>query len=122
VAAARIICAGLVTLLSTGVLAQSFDVAAIKLSPPGLFGGRVQFLPNGKFTAENVALNFLVEQAYGVRNYQVIGGPSWINEQRYDIQAPSDSATDAEMHVMLQRLLVDRFQLKIRRETRDLPV
>jgi len=110
------------TLLSTGALAQSFDVAAIKLSPPGLFGGRVQFLPGGKLAAENVPLNFLVEQAYGVRNYQVIGGPSWINEQRYDIRAVSDSATEAEMHGMLQRLSADRFQLRIRRETRDLPV
>jgi uncharacterized protein (TIGR03435 family) len=110
-------------LIALGALdAQSFDVAAIKLNPPGIFGGRVQFLAGGRFAAENVALNFLVEQAYGVRNYQVLGGPSWINEQHYDIQASSDSATEAQMRRMLQGLLADRFQLKIRRETRELPI
>jgi uncharacterized protein (TIGR03435 family) len=46
------------------------------------------------------------------------------NSARYDIEATAadTSATKDQMKEMLKTLLADRFQLKVHRETRDLPV
>jgi len=67
---------------------------------------------NGKFRAEP--------------NLRVEGGPDWITSQteRYTINAKADSAvSQITIHgAMLQALLEDRFQLKIHRETREIPV
>jgi uncharacterized protein (TIGR03435 family) len=54
----------------------------------------------------------------------VEGGPGWINSDFYYIDAKSDAPETQGMMrgPMLQALLEDRFQLRIHRETRDVPV
>lgn len=54
----------------------------------------------------------------------VQGGPAWIDSERYTIEAKSaGQQSRATMNgPMLQALLEDRFQLKIHRETRQIPV
>jgi uncharacterized protein (TIGR03435 family) len=53
----------------------------------------------------------------------VEGGPAWIRSARYQIDAKADSARGQGMMrgPMLQTLLEDRFRLKIRHETREVP-
>jgi len=61
----------------------------------------------------------------GFQSVRLTGGPGWIGsaEGVYDIDArASGGARSAEMRLMLQALLAERFKLKIRRETKDLPV
>ncbi len=54
---------------------------------------------------------------------QVVGGPAWINSLRYDIDAkPRGTADPKREWLMWQTLLADRFQLKLHRETRELPI
>ena len=110
---------------------QTFDVASVKLTKPDAQGntGRFQFLPGGAFRASNIPLNFLIQQVYQLRSFQVVGDPQAMamiadgENARYDIEAKGDrSATEAQMREMLKALLADRFQLKVHRETRDLPV
>ena len=69
-------------------------------------------------------LRTLIVFAYGVGNYQVTGGSSWVGSDRYDIQAKAEgNATVREMEgPMLQSLLADRFKLSFHRETQQLPV
>jgi len=64
----------------------------------------------------------LIANAYQVRGFQ-IDGPSWIRTERYDVvaKAPDNTPKD-QIPLMLQSLLVERFQLKVHRETRELPV
>jgi uncharacterized protein (TIGR03435 family) len=52
------------------------------------------------------------------------GGAGWINSERYQINAKAEGTPGAEVMrgPMLQALLEDRFKLKVRRETRDVPV
>jgi uncharacterized protein (TIGR03435 family) len=52
------------------------------------------------------------------------GSPAWLTSDRYTIEAKSESPQTREMMrgPMMQALLEDRFKLKIRRETRDIPV
>jgi uncharacterized protein (TIGR03435 family) len=107
----------------------AFDVASVKPAIPGDTGGRIQFPPGGGFVVSNVALTYIIQRVYGVRDFQLVGAPNWMAiiadgyGARYEIQAKGDaSATEAQVQEMAKALLAERFQLKVHRETRDLPV
>jgi uncharacterized protein (TIGR03435 family) len=115
---------------------SAFEVASIRLVrlPAGVFiappeanrndfilisGSKIDFLP--------VTLTGLIVIAYNVREYQVSGGPAWTLEQGGDkylisANAPVEAPSSAQVRLMLQALLADRFNLKLRRESKDLPV
>jgi uncharacterized protein (TIGR03435 family) len=78
----------------------------------------------GRLTASNVTLRLLVQAAYELQDFQLDGGPSWQTSRRFDINAKAEKpdATMKEMAPMLRTLLADRFQLKARMETREVPI
>jgi uncharacterized protein (TIGR03435 family) len=78
---------------------------------------------NGRYTVRAITLGALIEAAYSVRDAQIVAAPSWVNAERFDVDARAPGAmTFEQMRPMLQALLADRFQLVLRRETRPLPV
>lgn len=89
---------------------------------------------NGMFTVvpachlERRTLRDLVIFAYRVHDFQVTGGPAWVDSDRYNIDAkaggpPSFSQEYVTLQYRrLQTLLRDRFNLTIHRETKELPV
>jgi bla regulator protein blaR1 len=114
----------------------SFEVATIKPASP-------QPRPSSTSPAEvrisNVTARNLIEQAYGIpwtsaENERVLGGPAWLDTNRYDIVAriPADLAEaqqklsrdqqKQQISLMLQSLLAERFHLKLHFETRVLTV
>lgn len=116
-----------------------FEVISIKPSNRPLAGMHVGIAPGGVFEATNVTLGTLIQQAYDVRDFQISGGPGWMNTERYDIVAKGDGPgvseadlvkmTDQQrddfqkqMQEKLIALMADRFQLKVHRETKELPV
>jgi uncharacterized protein (TIGR03435 family) len=99
--------------------AASFDAASIKPSdaPNGNSSGIDT--DNGLLRAQNVTLKRCINGAYGLPEAQILGGPKWIDELRYEIVAKtSEHAGENGLMVMLQDLLADRFQLKLHHETR----
>jgi uncharacterized protein (TIGR03435 family) len=112
-----------------GVFAQDtprpeFQVASVKrntvvnLRRKGVFPQ-----PGGRLAAENAPLLLLIQNAYGIQAFQVVGGPAWMNTDGYDIEAKPEAETSVkQMWLMLQSLLADRFKLALHRETRQLPV
>jgi len=88
--------------------------------------------PGGSFVGKNVTLKQLIENAFrrfGFDRREVAGGPDWIATDRFDLSAQADrdhvvdpTGFPAETLRMVQRLLEDRFQLRIRREPRERPV
>ncbi len=112
----------------------AFEVASVKPSGPLPQGGfSVQFgLQNGRFTIPQATLISLIGIAYGVRPYQMIGGPSWVRTDRFDINAkaeadgqppaPTPPGTPNRMQLLVQSLLRERFGLVVHRETRELPI
>jgi uncharacterized protein (TIGR03435 family) len=54
----------------------------------------------------------------------IVGGPSWADSDLYDIEARADGEArpDQMYGPMMQKLLEDRFQLKIHSEMREVPV
>ena len=102
--------------------APRFDVASVKrnISGPNLMMVRPHA---GGLTAENAPLKLLMQNAYGVQDYQISGGPGWIQSDGYDIEAKTNGkASHEQVLLMLRSLLEDRFQLKVHHETRELPV
>jgi uncharacterized protein (TIGR03435 family) len=100
-----------------------FEVASIRLNRSGEGGGRMSTLLPGRFEAENMPPRALVMYAYGLQDAQLIGGPSWMKSDAFDIvaKAPGE-VSEKRRAVMLRNLLKDRFGLVLRRESRELPV
>jgi len=103
------------------VARPSFEVAAVKPGDPRSTVSGVGPLPGGRFTAESVTLRRLIEMAYELRPFQVTGGPSWITAEKFSIaaKAPDASATPAQIRLMLQSLLAERFQVAVHTEMRE---
>ncbi len=111
-----------------GVFAQTetrmeFQAASVKLNTANPPHHMVRPLSGGRLMTENAPLQLLIQNAYSVQAYQVVGGPAWIETDGYDIEAkPDGEASTAQMRLMLQSLLADRFKLALHRDTRQLPV
>jgi uncharacterized protein (TIGR03435 family) len=104
---------------------QQFEAASIKPSAPigmGMVNIGMQMLPGGRISMTGVTPKILIQQAYGVRDFQIVGGPQWLGSERYDITAkPEGAASPEQVKVMIQGLLADRFKLQFHRETKELP-
>jgi Protein of unknown function (DUF3738) len=50
--------------------------------------------PGGRVSATNNSLRNIIRNAYNVQNYQIIGGPDWINTARWDITAKAPETLD----------------------------
>lgn len=102
-----------------------FEVASIKPADPNVNGFRIQTAPGGRFMASGVTAKFLIQQAYGVRDFQVVGGPGWMDTARFEISAKAEDGTENDRDgnsLRLRALLADRFQLRFTRETREMPI
>jgi uncharacterized protein (TIGR03435 family) len=100
-----------------------FEVASIKPSAPDARGMFIRPGPGGGVNISNMTLKELIVIAFRVQTFQVSGGPPWLDSARYDVIAkPETRPAPLELPAMLQALLEDRFQLTIRRETRELPI
>ena len=96
-----------------------FDVASVKANKSGPAMMMMRTLPTS-FNMTNLPLRMLITQAYRVSGYQLVGGPGWIDSERFDIvaKAPEGSRPD-QTPLMLRGLLAERFKLKVHAETRE---
>jgi uncharacterized protein (TIGR03435 family) len=114
--------------------ALAFEVASVKpnkVDDPRQ--GQAEFLPGGGFSAVNINLYAYIAGAYDIplQSVRLSGGPDWIRSERFDIRGtagkgivPPGTPAHARMEktrLMLQALLADRFHLRMRRETREVP-
>jgi uncharacterized protein (TIGR03435 family) len=99
----------------------AFEVVSIKPTPqPPIRTG--MFPIPGTLTVGNYTLKRLILDSYRIKSYQLYGGPAWIDSEHYDIVGKAaGKANMSEMSKMLIPLMADRFQLKIHRETKELP-
>lgn len=102
-----------------------FEVASIKVAPPlkeqAMSGKMHVGMKIDKAIVDIGAMSLadLIPIAFHVKPWQV-QGPDWLNQQRFDIQARiPEGATPAEMPEMLKALLIDRFKLSARMESKE---
>jgi uncharacterized protein (TIGR03435 family) len=122
---ARIAVIVLAVICAPIVLAQqpapAFEVVSIKMSksalPGNIWGGGP-----GRFVVDGITAANLIRNAYDLRPEEIIGGPAWLDAERFQVNAtyPPESGTP-QVNAMLRSLLRDRFALKAHREPRELP-
>jgi uncharacterized protein (TIGR03435 family) len=101
--------------------AVSFDVASVKLNKDG-GPSSVRVTPGGVSVTNNNLRN-IIRNAWNITNDQIVGGPAWIDSDRFDITAKASRPfSQDEARGMLKALLAERFGLVTRNETRELPV
>jgi uncharacterized protein (TIGR03435 family) len=101
----------------------AFEVATIK--PSTATGVSQQVSPSGLFTATGNSLNNLIKFAYDVHPSQIIGGPGWLENERFDVIAKPDTPGKPSLEhlkAMVRQLLADRFHLTFHREKKELSV
>lgn len=96
-----------------------FEVVSIKRSNPTASSSVPSSGP-GLFNRANISARTLIESAYDLLHFQVTGGPSWIATERFNIEARMAPTTPERVLQMVQSLLEDRFQLKVRLESREM--
>ncbi len=105
--------------------ASKFEAASVKRSQGDNTYMGVRRLSHGLVVIENMPLKALMGVAYQRREgwFEISGAPGWMDSEGYEISArAAGDASNEQMYPMLQALLRDRFQLKLHRETRNLPL
>jgi uncharacterized protein (TIGR03435 family) len=117
----------------TAAVAPSYATVSIKPDKSGLQWQTMKLGP-GELTVTNETLQMLIRHAYQVQADQIHRGPSWLDSERYDVQAKVDKSAvenlqrlapaqaDLEQRQMMQAFLADHFKLAVHRETTSVPV
>jgi uncharacterized protein (TIGR03435 family) len=120
----------LLFLAASVAAAQSFEVASVKLAvempgtafrPTGVTGGPGTSSP-GQTVAKGLSLTRIIQHAYNLSSYQ-LSAPEWMDSAQFDVVAKvPEGASRADVSVMWQHLLAERFKLAVHKETRDVPM
>jgi uncharacterized protein (TIGR03435 family) len=124
---ALVVC--LLAWLATAIQAGSqdgspqFEIASIYPSPPASGSNmRGGFIRGNRYELYSATIVDLISAAYGVQAEKVIGGPGWLDSDRFEVIAKVPANTTPEaLRPMLQALLEDRFKLVIHMDTRPFP-
>jgi bla regulator protein BlaR1 len=111
---------------------QEFEVASIKKNSSGRgpYNLGLSFEPNGRFQVTNAPLVTLINIAYGLTYKQLDANGFALGDQAFDVDArapentvPQDpEARKAQLRVMMQKLLEDRFKLAIHKKATETPL
>jgi uncharacterized protein (TIGR03435 family) len=124
----RIVRAAVALVLAMAAQAQQqpaarveFEVVSVKPGDPAFHGSSVRTNP-GSLEMRNTTLKNLVRSAYQLNEYQLEGGPKWMDSAIFNIDAklPAGAPRD-QMPLMFQALVADRFKLQFHRVTKTLP-
>jgi uncharacterized protein (TIGR03435 family) len=98
-----------------------FEVVSVKPGDPADPSSSGRTTPGG-LEMRNTTLKNLVRSAYQLNEYQLEGGPKWMDSARFNIDAklPAGVPRD-QIPQMMQALLADRFKLEFHRATKTLP-
>jgi len=114
----------------------TFDVASVRetVRGPQVNIGIVNPPHASTFDASSVSLRILIQLAYNFGPFQITGGPDWMDDHYFTVQAKSDPSVDAQLAKltddegreeklhMVQALLADRFHLRAHWESKDASV
>ena len=121
---AALTAAAMIVVLNAQDTAPVPYVASVKKNAGG-FGTQMRIAP-GMISANGVPVRLLMRQAFGqLQDFQLVGGPPWINSDRFDIEAKLEGGGPVNPQVIqsiLRQILEERFALKVHRETRELPI
>ena len=101
----------------------TYEVVSVRPDADSDFRHAFRIERDGALYATGITLRRLMMTAYQIPGFRLVGGPGWVSDRRWDVQAkPSRAASDKQIWPMLRGLLEDRFQLRVHSETRNMPV
>lgn len=114
--------------------AASFDVASIKPDHMDGHSTRISFNSNS-LVVSGATLKRLIAFAYNMNNFQIFGGPGWVETETYEVQAKilDEGVVEAlkklpatqrgeQRRSMVQSLLVERFKLNVSHSSKEYPI
>ncbi len=107
-----------------GQVSAEFEVASVRQNMLDDHIVTIDVGPGGRFAARGYTLVLLIQRAYGVMDWNVTGGQEWIRTDRFDVVAKanvSGNLTERQLQPMLQKLLADRFKLRLHHTTKEMP-
>ena len=103
--------------------ALAFQSLSIHASPSDEQIHTSAILPDGHLEFRGATLRSIIATAYTVDLEHVTGGPSWLDDTRFDIEATApESASQADRLAMLQSLLAQDFRLTLHHDPARAPV
>jgi uncharacterized protein (TIGR03435 family) len=102
---------------------QAFEVVSVKPNRSGLDQSKGINILGSRISGENLSLQTLILQAYGVLDFQIVGGPRWLGSDRFDLEATTGRPEPiglSELGPLLKSLLADRFHLATHKETHEM--
>lgn len=114
-------CFLLMVTLTPAAAQDAFDVVSIKPRTGDRVAGGAS-TPD-RFVRADATLRDLIRYAYDIQEFQIEGGPSWMASSRFEVNARAASAPSGPdgMRALVRRLLADRFALRARIESREMP-
>lgn len=104
----------------TDTPALTFEVASLKVSPGDSMGWSMSGRAPGQRKLTHIPLSECIKLAFDLNDYS-LEGPAWLGSVRLDIVAkPPAEAAPNQFNQMLQALLVERFKIKLHRQTKML--
>ena len=101
----------------------AFEVASVKPHTSDDQQMIMTMRPGGRFVATNVLLRLIIRTTFQLQDDQIVGGPAWLETDRFDINAKApDNMRPEDIAPMMQSLLTERFKLRTHREVRERPV
>src|SRR5215831_16666974 len=100
---------------------SAFEVADIHASPRSTNSFMRTVLRGGRYKIRNANMVDLIRTAYAIDADKVLGGPNWVEFDRFDVIAKAAANTPKEtLQSMLQALLADRFKLVVHKDTKSI--
>ncbi len=108
--------------VSTEKKPLAFEVASVRPGKPRAPDRLIRPLPGGqRFITTNYPLAGMIMRVYGITANQIMGAPSWMETDPWDVEAKAEKPSSfEELQEMFQTLLADRFKLRFHRETREM--
>jgi uncharacterized protein (TIGR03435 family) len=114
---------GLALLIGGMAFGQSFEVADVHASPSGAQPFMDTGFVRGRFSIKSASLVDLIGLAWGVDSEAVFGGPTWLDQARFDVIAKAPvTSVEADRALMLRALLADRFKLVTHKDEKPMDV
>jgi uncharacterized protein (TIGR03435 family) len=121
-----------VPLVTVAAQAPRFEVASVKVNKERA-GGGIRVQPGGRYEFSNMTLRSLLASAYQRFAFdarEVVGGPAWLDTERFDIIAQTGTGTPptdpdgfpGPLFAMMRGLIEERFKVAAHNESRELPI
>ncbi len=101
----------------------NFEVATIKPNNSGATSMQGLTLRGRNFATQASSVQDLISFAYEVQAKQVVGGPDWLDRDRFDIAAVPEqegSPDPEQVRIMIRKLLADRFKLTFHHDKKEM--